>query len=67
MRTGLEAKEANLLGFLMVRVLPARTAKLLSFHAFGVLLLVFRGGVVAILAFTTLQRNDFAHFPGSFS
>src|SRR5262249_50989521 len=26
------------------------------------LLLVFRGGVIAILALTTLQRNDFPHF-----
>jgi hypothetical protein len=44
------------------RVLPARTAELLGLHAFRVLLLVLGRGVVAILALTTLQRNDFAHF-----
>jgi hypothetical protein len=53
----------SLLGLFMRRVLPARTAELLGLHAFGMLLFVFRGGVVAILALTTLQRNDFSHFP----
>jgi len=48
------------------RVLPARTAKFFRLHALGVLLLVFRRGVVAILALTTLQGNDFAHFSDSF-
>ena len=48
------------------RVLPARTAELLGFHAIGVLLLVLRRGVVAILALTTLQGNDFAHFSNPF-
>jgi hypothetical protein len=43
-------------------VLPARTAKLLGLHALGMLLFVFRCGVVAIFALTTLQRNDLAHF-----
>jgi hypothetical protein len=43
-------------------VFPARTAKLLGLHAFGVLLLIFRRGVVPVLALTTLQSNDFAHF-----
>jgi hypothetical protein len=43
-------------------MLPARTAELLGLHAFGVLLLILGRGVVAILALTTLQRNDFAHF-----
>jgi hypothetical protein len=51
----------------MRRVLPARTAKLLGLHAIGMLLLVLGGGVVAILALTTLQRNDFAHFLNPFS
>src|SRR6516164_4786097 len=45
----------------MRRVLAARTAELLGFHALGMLLLVFRGGVIAILALTTLQRNDLPH------
>ena len=49
------------LRFFVSRVLPARTAKLLGLHAFGVLLLVLGGGVIAILALTTLQCNDFAH------
>jgi hypothetical protein len=50
----------------MGRMLPARTAKLLGLHAFGVLLLVFGGGVIAVLALTTLQSNDFAHLSNSF-
>jgi hypothetical protein len=45
----------------VIRVLPARTAKLPGLHAFGVFLLVFGGGVIAIFALTTLQSNDFAH------
>jgi hypothetical protein len=48
------------------RVLAAGTAKLSGLHTFGVLLLVFRGGVIAILALTTLQRNDFAHLSNPF-
>jgi hypothetical protein len=30
------------------------------------LLLVLRGGVIAILAVTTLQRNNFPHFSNPF-
>jgi hypothetical protein len=30
------------------------------------LLLILRGGVIAILAVTTLQRNDFPHFSNPF-
>jgi hypothetical protein len=48
------------------RVLAARTAKLLGLQPFRVLFLVFGGGVIAILALTTLQSNDFAHFSNSF-
>jgi hypothetical protein len=48
-------------------MLPARTAKLLGLHAIGMLLLVLCGGVVAILALATLQRNNFAHFLNPFS
>jgi hypothetical protein len=47
--------------FLMRRVLAARTAKLLGLQAIRVLLLILGGGVIAILAITTLQRNDFPH------
>jgi hypothetical protein len=54
------------LGLFVSRVLPARTAELLGLHAFGVFLFVFGGGVVPVLALTTLQRNDFAHFSNSF-
>jgi hypothetical protein len=54
------------LRFLVGRVLAARTAKLLGLQAFRVLFLVFGGGVIAILALTTLQSNDFAHFSNSF-
>ena len=51
----------NLFRLFVIRVLPARTAKLSGLQAFGVLLLIFGGGVIAILALTTLQSNDFAH------
>jgi hypothetical protein len=50
----------------MSRVLPARPAELPGFHAFGMLFLIFCGGVVPIFALTTLQRNDFSHFSNSF-
>jgi hypothetical protein len=62
----LRLKPKTLFRLFVRRVLPARIAKLLGLQTVGVLLLVFGGGVIAILAFTTLQRNDFAHFPGSF-
>jgi hypothetical protein len=55
----------SLFGFLVGRVLATRTAKLLGLQAFGVLFLVFGGGVVAILAITTLQSDNFAHFSDS--
>jgi hypothetical protein len=48
-------------------VLAARAAEFLGLHTLGVLLLVFCGGVIPILALTTLQRNDFPHFLNSFS
>ncbi len=50
----------------MRRMFAARTAEFLGLHALRMLLLVFRGGVIAILALTTLQRYDFAHVPDSF-
>jgi hypothetical protein len=54
--------EANhLLRLFVRRVLAARAAEFLGLHAFGVLLLIFGGGVIAVLALTTLQCNDFAH------
>jgi hypothetical protein len=49
------------------RVLAARVAKLLRLQPVGVLLLVLRGGVIPVLALTTLQGNDFPHFLNSFS
>jgi hypothetical protein len=42
-------------------VLAARIAKLPSFDALGVLLLVLRRRVVAVFAIAALQRNDFSH------
>jgi hypothetical protein len=51
----------------MSGLLAAGVAKLLGFQPLGMLLLVLRGGVIAILAVTTLQRNDFPHFSNSFS
>jgi hypothetical protein len=38
----------------MRRLLAASVAKLLGFHPFSVLLLVFGGGVIAIFAIATL-------------
>jgi hypothetical protein len=50
----------------MARVLPAGTAKLPGFQTLGMLLLIFCGGVIPVLAVTTLQSNDFPHFLNSF-
>ena len=47
--------------FLVPRVLAARIAKLLRLQTVGVLLLVFRRCVVAVLAIAALQRNGFPH------
>src|SRR5882762_9157614 len=55
------SRKRNLLHFLVRRLLPARVAELLRFQPLGVLLLVFRRCVVAVLAIAALQRNDFAH------
>jgi hypothetical protein len=43
------------------RLLPAGVAKLLGFHPLGMLFLVFRRGVVAVLTVPALQCNDLAH------
>jgi hypothetical protein len=45
----------------MGRLLPAGIAKLLGFQPLGMLLLVLRGGVVAVLTVPALQCNDLAH------
>jgi hypothetical protein len=50
----------------VIRVLPAGTAELPGFQALGVLPLIFCGGVIPVLAVTTLQSNDFPHFLNSF-
>ena len=42
-------------------VFPARIAELLRFEPVLVFFPVLRGGVIAIFAITTLQRNDFPH------
>jgi hypothetical protein len=42
-------------------VLPARVAKLFRLQTLGVLLLVFRRRVVAVLAIAALQRNGLPH------
>jgi hypothetical protein len=47
-------------------VLAARPAEFFGLQAIGMFFLVFSGGVVAIFALTTLQSNNFAHFPNSF-
>jgi hypothetical protein len=43
------------------RLFTASVAKLLGFHPFRVLLLVFGGGVIAIFAIAALQSNNVAH------
>jgi hypothetical protein len=42
-------------------VLAARIAKLPSFDALGVLLLILGRRVVAVFAIAALQRDDFSH------
>jgi hypothetical protein len=42
-------------------LLPAGVAKLLGFQPLGMLLLILRRGVVAVLAVPALQCNDLAH------
>jgi hypothetical protein len=51
----------SLFNFFVPGVLAARVAKLLGLQAFGVLLLVFCGRVVAVFAIAALQRNGFSH------
>jgi hypothetical protein len=43
------------------RVPAARGAEFLDLQPVLVLLLVLRRRIIAVLAFTALQRNDFAH------
>jgi hypothetical protein len=50
----------------MSGLLAAGIAKLLGFQPLRMLLFVLCGGVIAILAVTTLQRNDFPHFSNPF-
>jgi hypothetical protein len=61
------APKRKLLNFLVPGVLAARIAELPSLYAFGVLLLILRGRVVAVLAIAALQRNDFSHELNPFS
>jgi hypothetical protein len=49
------------LGLFVSRVLPARPAKLLGLQAVGMFLFILGGGVIPVLALTTLQGNDFPH------
>jgi hypothetical protein len=50
-----------LLHFLMDRMVAARAAKLLQLQPVLILLLVLRRCIVAVLAVTALQSNNFAH------
>jgi hypothetical protein len=54
-------QNGKLLNFLVPGVLAARIAKLPSFDAFGMLLLVLGRRVVTVFAIAALQRNDFSH------
>jgi hypothetical protein len=53
---------ASLLHFTVRGVFPAPVAEFPGLQPIGVLLLIFGRGVIAILALTTLQRNNFSHF-----
>jgi hypothetical protein len=57
----------DLLHFLVRRLLAAGVAKFLGLQSVGVLLFIFCGGVIPVLAISTLQSNDFPHFLNSFS
>jgi hypothetical protein len=50
----------------MSGLLAAGVAKFPGLQPLGMLLFVLRSGVIAILAVTTLQRNDFPHFSNPF-
>jgi hypothetical protein len=56
------AENQNLLDFFMRRMLSTRVTKLFGLHPVRMLLFIFRGRVVAVLALAALQCNDFAHF-----
>jgi hypothetical protein len=45
----------------VTRVLAARIAELLGFHAIGMLLPILGRRVVPVFAIVALQRNDFSH------
>ena len=51
---GITTLIGSLLHFLMCRLFAASVAKLLGFHPFRMLLLVFGGGVIAIFAIAAL-------------
>jgi hypothetical protein len=51
----------SLLHFLVAGMFAARIAKLPRLHPLGMLLLILRRRVVAVLAIRALQRNDFSH------
>jgi hypothetical protein len=59
MHTGPPSRD--LLHFFVRGLLAAGVAKLLSLQPLGVLFLVFRSCVVAVLTVPALQRNDFPH------
>jgi hypothetical protein len=54
------------LHFFVSSLLAAGIAKFLGFQPLGMLLLILCGGVIPILAVTTLQRNNFPHFSNPF-
>jgi hypothetical protein len=51
----------ELLGLLVVRVLPTEATELAELQPFGRLLLVLRGAVVASLAGAAREVNDVSH------
>jgi hypothetical protein len=51
----------SLLHFLVTRMFAARIAELLRLYPLGMLLLILRSRVVAVLAIPALQCDDFSH------
>jgi hypothetical protein len=51
----------ELLHFLVAGMFATRIAELLRLYSLGMLLLVLRSRVVAVLAIPALQRDDFSH------
>ncbi|CAH2030562.1 protein of unknown function [Trichlorobacter ammonificans] len=65
--TGLQSKplQTALLGFLVLRMLAAKTAVLAELELLGRRLLVFGRGIVSLLALTASKGHDVSHHVSS--